>query len=161
MLFFARLRRARSPPSDIRSRQKTYLDIAGDEISRLRYVLNEKVKCKVPIWADEKLNFQKSQYFPKMLDFPKKVSKNFDWNFFIARTNIFRETFFSIFFCFRKLHVHSSLISYRTPSNSFWSLRTSFLHFGQKKHQSQSHFKKSLLYRLKKMLLGPATGIFC
>ena len=35
--------------------KKTYLDIAGDEISRLRYVLNEKVKCKVPIWADEKL----------------------------------------------------------------------------------------------------------
>ena len=50
-----RLQRTRSPPSDIRSRQKTYLDIAGDEISRLRYVLNEKVKCKVPVWADEKL----------------------------------------------------------------------------------------------------------
>ena len=53
------LQRARSPPSDIRSRKKTYLDKAGDEICRLRYVLNTKMKCEVLIWADEKLNFQK------------------------------------------------------------------------------------------------------
>ena len=52
---YPRLQRTRSPPSDIRSRQKTYQDIAGDEICRLRYVLNKKMKCKVPIWADEKL----------------------------------------------------------------------------------------------------------
>ena len=37
--------------------KKTYLDIAGDEISRLRYVFNEKVKCKVPIWTDGNLIF--------------------------------------------------------------------------------------------------------
>ena len=65
----SRLQRARSPPSDIRSRQKTYLDIAADEISRLRYVLNEKVKSKVPIWAEENLIFKN---FIKV-DFPPKI----------------------------------------------------------------------------------------
>ena len=55
----------------------------------------------------------------------EKISKNFDWNFFVARKLFF--WFFFHFFYFRKLHIHSYSISYRTPSNSFWSLRTSRL----------------------------------
>ena len=52
--------------------------------------------------------------------------------FFIARKIFFEKVFSKLFFCFRKLHGYSYLTSCWTPSNSFWSLRTSNLHFGQK-----------------------------
>ena len=76
----------------------------------------------------------------KIFDFEKILVRKIQilkkWKFFeiFARSkNIFRKRFSKLFFCFRKLHGYSYLTSCWTPSNSFWSLRTSNLHFGQKK----------------------------
>ena len=88
---FAQLQRARSPLSDIRSWQKTYLEIAGDEICRLRYVLNEKVKCKILRWTDENLDFQKMKMLKSL----------------ITRKIFFGNLFFQTLFYFRKLYVRS------------------------------------------------------
>ena len=85
----SRLQRARSSPSDIRSRQKTYLDIAGDEICRLRYVLNEKMKCKVPIWADEKLDFPKKSIFFENVGFSEKKCQKISTENFSSLEKIF------------------------------------------------------------------------
>ena len=62
-----------------------------------------------------------------MLD-KQKITKKNALKFLHHSKNIFRETFFSKLFYFRKLHEHSFLTSYWTPPNSFWSLRTSYLY---------------------------------
>ena len=57
----------------------------------------------------------------------KKEEKKNERKFFITRKIFFANFFFQQVFHFRKLHKHSFLTSYRTPPNSFWSPRTSYL----------------------------------
>ena len=89
--------------------------------------------------SDEKISVEKIWHFfskspfSRFSGFSKKMWFFFDRNFFITRKNIFRETFFQKLFYFRKLHIHSYSISYRTLSNSSWSLRTSYLNTLDKK----------------------------
>ena len=100
--------------------------------------LNSDRFRKIPLKSGILVGFSKE--FPKLqcnfenslLNWEcQKISTNF---FFITRKNIFRVTFFSKLFYFRKLHIHSYSISYRTLSNSSWSLRTSNLNtLGKKK----------------------------
>ena len=60
-------------------------------------------------------------FFLKKSDFQKKIK-----HFFRESKNIFGKLV-STFFSFRKIHQYSFLLSYWTPSNSFWSRRTSDL----------------------------------
>ena len=65
----------------------------------------------------------------KIFDFEKILIRKIQilkkWFFFCSLEKYFSKTFFETFFCFRKLHGYSYLTSCWTPSNSYWSLRTS------------------------------------
>ena len=101
----------------------------------------------------KKSKFQKFREKMKIRHLRKKMI--FEKNIKNFRLKIFHrsKTFFN-FFCFRKLHVHSYPISYRTPYNSSWSLRTSILNF-QKLEKNKiigffleySFAKRSMFYK--------------
>ena len=90
--------------------------------------------------------------------FPKNIfraMKKFRSKILHHSKKMFFRFCFPFFFCnFRNLHVHSSPISYSTPSNSFWSLRTSILNF-QKLEKNKiigffleySFAKRSMFYK--------------
>ena len=85
---------------------------------------NEKVlkKSEKYFSSDEKkivenlLIFFENQHFRGLVDFQKKMCQNFPTENFSSLEKIFFGKLFSKLLYFRKLHVHSFPISYRTPS---------------------------------------------